>query len=342
MRLKARKKHIALLAALLAAIITALCPGCTRIEKAHTDLIAMDTVMDLTIYGPAELLPGAEELIRTLEKELSVTDGGSEIAVLNASGEAKLGENALGLVKAALEYGERTGGAFDICIFPVVRAWGFTTGEYRVPSKEELVSLLPLADSSRVHISGDTVSLDEGTMIDLGGIAKGRAADMLADYFRANGVKSAILNLGGNVLALGAKPNGADWRVGVADPFGSGNACIISCRDKAVVTSGSYQRYFEADGVTYCHIIDPSTGMPVNNGLSSVTVICSNGAEADALSTALFVMGYERASEFWRGSNDFEAVFIFSDGRIAVTEGLSESCSPDGAYADREMEIIKR
>ena len=167
-------------------------------------------------------------------------------------------------------------------------------------------------------------------MIDAGAIAKGYASDAVADIFRSYGITSGLISLGGNVCAFGSKTDGSDWNIAIQDPSSPSDpnayAGIIRCSDAFLITSGSYQRYFTENGKRYCHIIDPSTGYPADNGLSSVTVVSSSGTEGDALSTALYVMGLERASEFWRNCTDlsFEAVFITQEGKIYVTEGIAD------------------
>lgn len=328
------------LCALLTALIFALLPlsGCGGKAQTAT-LTAMDTVMTLTVYGKRELLNGCEERILDLEKKLSVTDKTSELSALNANGSAKLSDDTAELIRRALALCAETDGALDITIYPVVRAWGFTAGEYRVPSDAELAALLELVDYGKAELEGNECRLPGGTLIDLGAVAKGYTADVLAAYLRENGVKSAILNLGGNVYALGSRPDGKPWRVGIADPFGEDYAAVVSVTDKAVVTSGGYQRFFEQDGVTYQHIIDPATGHPVDNGLASVTIIGDEGLVCDALSTALFVMGLDRASEFWRAHGGFDAVFIDADGGIYITEGLEACLSLTGSG---NADIIRR
>lgn len=169
--------------------------------------------------------------------------------------------------------------------------------------------------------------------IDLGSIAKGYTGNRLVELLSENGVKNALLNHGGNVHVLGTKPDGTPWRVAVADPNGDVYAGVVEVVDKAVVTSGGYERYFELDGIRYHHIIDPTTGYPANNSFLPGTIVGSDGAVCDALATALFVMGPERAAEFWKGSDDFEAVFITTDG-ICITEGLEDVLSPFGDYND--------
>lgn len=164
-------------------------------------------------------------------------------------------------------------------------------------------------------------------MLDLGALAKGYTGDELMEIFHENGVKSAIVSLGGNVQALGKKPDGSLWKVAVRNPFSpETDMCTVEIEGKAVITSGSYERYFTGeDGVDYCHIIDPKSGRPVHNGLVSVTVIGESGTECDALSTALFVMGADGAVEFWRKNGDFELILVSDDGKIMYTEGLEGS-----------------
>lgn len=318
-----------------------LLPACKRTGKNSRTFLAMDTVMDISVYGDAAALDKAENLITALEKALSVTDGKSEIHALNSAGSAAVSETALDIIRSALTLAERTRGAFDPTVYPLVRAWGFTTGEHRVPDEAEITALLKKIDYRKVALSGSTVTLPEGGMLDLGGIAKGCAADRIVELFRKEGVKSALINLGGNVQTLGKKPGGEDWNIAVNDPCG-GYALILSAADCAVVTSGGYERNFTENGVTYCHIIDPSTGRPAESGLLSVTVVAESGTTADALSTALYVMGLEKGVEFYRSSDDFEAVFITADGEMYLTEGLSDRYSAKGRFENAEINVIKR
>lgn len=299
--------------------------GCEqRKEPCTATFFAMDTVMEITVYGDRSLLAQAEEIVGDMERRLSVTDDGSEIAALNRGGSGSISGDTEELLIQALDLCERSGGALDISIYPLVRAWGFTTGEYRVPKMEELTRLLTVVDYRKVRLGKGEAVLPSGMEIDMGGVAKGWAGDQILDAFRKNGVKSALLNLGGNVQALGAKPDGSPWRVAVRSPSGEGYVGAVEIIDKAVITSGGYQRFFEKDGKAYHHIIDPATGGPVDNGMLSVTVVGDKGVVCDGLSTALFVMGQERAVAFWRGCGDFEAVFITEEG-IFITEGLKDA-----------------
>ena len=323
-------KHMFVFA--LALILLAGCaPAPAQAEPAaeHT-FFAMDTVMTLRLYegGNEALLDRAEDRVKELESLLSVTDEGSEIYALDHQGKASLSPDTADLLAAALDLCGRTGGALDISIYPVLRTWGFTTGEYAVPSEEVIAALLPLADYAQVELNGSAASLSDGMEIDLGSVAKGYTGDALARLLKENGVTSALLDLGGNIQAVGAKPDGSPWRVGIRDPEGDGNVGVAEVTDKAVVTSGGYERYFEQDGVRYWHILDPETGKPARSGLASVTVVGENGLLCDALSTALFVMGLDQALDHWRQYRDFEAIFVSEDGSVTITAGLESSFTP--------------
>lgn len=313
----------------LALVLLAGCtPAPAQAEPtAERTFFAMDTVMTLRLYagGGEDLLAQAQNRVEELEALLSVTGGDSEIYALDHQGKASLSPDTADLLAAALDLCERTGGALDISIYPVLRTWGFTTGEYAVPSEETISALLPLVDHTQVELNGSTASLPEGMEIDLGSVAKGYTGDLLAGLLRENGVTSALLDLGGNIQAIGAKPDGSPWRVGIRDPEGEGNLGVAEVIDQAVVTSGGYERYFEQDGVRYWHILDPKTGTPAHSGLVSVTVVGDSGTICDGLSTALFVMGLDKALDHWRQYQDFEAVFVSEDGSITITAGLQSN-----------------
>lgn len=318
--------------------------GCGDAEKDvySATVFAMDTAMELTVYGNENILDDAEELISELESKLSTTESESDIYKLNHNGGGEVSADTYELLKSALELCERSDGALDISIYPVVQAWGFTTGDNRVPTSNELKKLLRLVDYRKIQLDENkNVILSPGMEIDLGSVAKGYTSNRIVELLKENGVTSALLNLGGNVHAVGTKSDGSAWKVAVADPVGDGYAGVVEVADKAVITSGGYQRYFEQNGVRYHHIIDPKTGYPADNGLLSVTVVGSDGAVCDALSTALFVMGPDKAVEFWRDNGDFEAVFITADG-ICVTEGLEDTFSPLGDYQNNDVTVLYR
>ena len=308
---------------------------------AERTFFAMDTVMTLRLYqgGGEDLLDQAQGRVEKLEALWSVTDANSELYALDHRGEASLSPDTADLLAAALSMCGRTDGALDISIYPVLRSWGFTTGEYAVPSEETIAALLPLVDYTRVELHGSNAALPGGMEIDLGSVAKGYTGDQLADLLRENGVTSALLDLGGNIQAVGAKPDGSPWRVGIRDPEGDGNLGVVEVIDQAVITSGGYERYFEQDGVRYWHILDPESGKPARNGLSSVTVIGDDGLTCDALSTALFVMGLDKALDHWRQYQDFEAVFVSQDGSVTITAGLEERFTL--GQSDRTLTVVQ-
>lgn len=331
-------------ALLSAAFLLTGCSGAPAQEPETATFFAMDTAMDFTVYGDAALLDEAETLIGSLEEQVSVTDEHSDIYAIDHTGSGSLSGNAAELMEQALELCRRTGGALDISVYPIVRAWGFTTGGYQVPDEETIQSLLPLVDYTQIQYDAATgvVALPEGMEIDLGSVAKGYAGQLAAQMLREHGVQSALLNLGGNVQTVGAKPDGSPWQIGIKDPQGEDAMMVLSVEDQAVVTSGGYERYFEQDGQTYWHIMDPSTGHPADSGLISVTIVGDEGVVCDGLSTALFVMGLEKAADLWAQSGDFGAVFVTASGEVYITEGLQDRFALTEQYADTPVSVIER
>ena len=331
-------------ALLSAAFLLTGCSGAPAQEPETATFFAMDTAMDFTVYGDAALLDEAETLIGSLEEQVSVTDEHSDIYAIDHTGSGSLSGNAAELMEQALELCRRTGGALDISVYPIVRAWGFTTGSYQVPDEETIQSLLPLVDYTQIQYDAATgvVTLPEGMEIDLGSVAKGYAGQLAAQMLREHGVQSALLNLGGNVQTVGTKPDGSPWQIGIKDPQGEDAMMVLSVEDQAVVTSGGYERYFEQDGQTYWHIMDPSTGHPADSGLISVTIVGDEGVVCDGLSTALFVMGLEKAADLWAQSGDFEAVFVTASGEVYITEGLRDRFALTEQYADTPVSVIER
>lgn len=326
-------------------------PGCAAggsRAPLRTEVFAMDTVMTLSVYGQSpergrEILRLAAAQIQELERLFSVTDENSEVYRANHSQgmPTPLSAPTKELLEDALDLCAATDGALDVTVYPIVRAWGFTTGAYRVPEEEEVKSLLSQVDYTKIKIDGAALTLPAGMELDLGAVAKGFAGDRLMDLFRTEGVDSAIVELGGNVQALGRKPDGSPWQVALQAPEG-GYAGVLEVVDKAVVTSGGYQRFFEQDGRRYIHIIDPKTGRPADTGLASVTAVAESGVMGDGLSTALFVMGREKAEAFWRAHEGFEFILLAEEGGAVVTEGLEESFHLYGEWRGRTVEVIRR
>lgn len=256
----------------------------------------MDTAMEFTVYGEANLLDEAKSIICSVEEQVSVTDEHSVLYTIDHTGTGKLTGNSAELMEKALELCRRTGGALDISVYSIVRAWGFTTGSYQVPDEETIQSLLPLVDYTQIQYDAATgvVTLPEGMEIDLGSVAKGYAGQLAAQMLRNSGVESALLNLGGNVQTVGAKPDGSPWQIGIKEPQGEDAMMVLSVEDQAVVTSGGYERYFEQDGQTYWHIMDPSTGHPADSGPLSVTIVGKQGIIATDSPPHCSLWGWKR------------------------------------------------
>ncbi len=331
-----------IMSVILGALTLMIVAGCIlqdRKEESETacvrQLFAMDTVMSFTAYGPGaeEAVEAAMEEIERLDALLSTGNESSEISQLNAAGSFVVSEDTQTLLKEAKEIGSLTGGLFDVTIYPLMKLWGFPTGEYRVPEKEEISNLLSFVDSSQIELNGNQVTLGEGQEIDLGGIAKGYASDRVMEIYREYGITSGMVSLGGNIETLGRKPDGTAWKIGIQNPDLSSEAAnsdillALDVENQAVITSGGYERYFEENGETYIHILDPRTGYPADAGLLSVTVVSENGMLADALSTSLFIMGLSDASAYWKtyGAEEgksFELILVDTAGTIYATEGL--------------------
>ncbi len=344
-------RHLKYIALLLALCITLLC-GCAKqapdlsAESETKTVFAMDTVMDVTAYGEnaGEAVSDAAERITELEKRFSVTLEDSDISAVNhAYGQpVEVSDDTAALLTGALEYCEATGGALDVSIYPVLKAWGFTTEEYRVPDAEELTDLLERVDYSRVSCADGAVTVPAGMEIDLGSVAKGYTGDQIMQVFRDHGVTSGMVSLGGNVQTLGSKPDGSAWRIAIQNPVGEGFVGVIEVRDEAVVTSGGYERYFEQDGETYWHIIDPATGAPAKNGVISASIVSKSGLRCDALSTALFILGQDGAEHFWREHGDFDYILVLDNGSIVVSEGIADRFTVDENWADQQLIVVKK
>ena len=293
------------------------------------DIFAMDTYMNIKAYGrEADAAAAeAEARIHELERTFSVTQEASDIRKINRAGgkPVTVSADTVSVLQTAQSMHQESGGALSISLYPVLRAWGFTTGEYRIPADDEIADLLQNVDDTQIFIENRTVRCPENMQIDLGAVAKGYTGDAVMEIMKAHQISSAVINLGGNVQTLGSKPDGSAWTVGITDPFSPDSLIgTVSVTDKAVITSGNYERYFIGNnGKRYWHILDPADGCPADRGLVSVTVIGDCGAECDALSTALFVEGTEQAVQHWRRSGDFEMILVTSDGELLLTADIA-------------------
>ena len=316
-------------------LILVACGHVHKVKETKT-LIALDTIINIETYGknakPA--LKEVEAKIFEIEEELSRTLKTSDLFLLNTK---KTLENPkpelIELLEKANDYYELTDHAFDITIATIADLWGFTKSEHQVPNKDIIEANLVNVGPKHIHIEDHKISLDAGTKLDLGGIAKGLLAKETKTIYDKYKLQSAFVNLGGDILVYGYKDNNDDWSVGIQNPYSANDtnslSAILSLHDAYIFTSGNYQRYFEVDGVRYHHIIDPKTGYPANNNLLSVSIITNleddNAIMADALSTALFVMGQEEAINLWHRNQDlFDVIIINNENEVLATKNLED------------------
>lgn len=321
----------------IAILLLALC-GCSSSSASSTtgnltqtrEFFAMDTFMSVKAYGVTSdsVVEEAESEVLRLEKLFSVTDTESDIYKINSNSgsNVEVSDDTATLIKKANDISAKTNGATDISIYPILKEWGFTTGEYKVPDNITLQDLLANVDYTKIQVTDNIVTIPEGYEIDLGSIAKGYTGDKIIKLLKDNGVNSALINLGGNVQTMGTKPDGSKWSVAIKNPINQeSEICIVKVADKAVITSGSYERYFSIDNRKYWHIIDPETGKPADNGLISVTIIGDSGTFCDSLSTSLFVMGTEKAIDYAKENTDIDVILVTDEMEIFITDDIADN-----------------
>lgn len=318
-----KKRILGALCALIL-LIAVILSSCASTEPRSASFQSMDTLMTVKVYGgDKDLCDRLQQRVTELDALLDATDENSDIYQLNQNGKADVSDDTAALLERSLQLSEKLDPAFDITIYPAVKAWGFTTGDYRIPDDDELKQLAAKIDDTAVQSDNNTYTLPAGVMLDLGAVAKGYAADQCDAILKEGHADAAVLNLGGTVKLYGKKPDGKRFSVGVADPDNpAGYFGYLSCEDGVVATSGGYERYFERDGKRYIHILDPATAKPVENGIQSVTICCDDGTAADALSTALFVMGLDKATAYYRAHPDFDFIILTDDHSVYLTEGV--------------------
>jgi thiamine biosynthesis lipoprotein len=307
--------------------------GCGKVLPARSEFV-LGTVCTVNLYreGTADIYDAVFSRLRGIEAAMSTTLADSEVARINQNAgimPVKAGEDLIAVLSAALRYAELSGGAFDPTIGPLVKLWGIGTGQARVPGEEEIRGALALVNWHDLLIDPEagTVFLRKaGMSLDLGAIAKGYAADEAAEILKSAGISGALIDLGGNIYALGTKADGAPWRIAVQDPRDERGAYIgvLELEEKTVVTSGVYERFLERDGRRYHHILSTSDGYPADTGLLSVTVIADASMDADALSTVLFALGYDKARPLVDSLENVEAVFVFEDLSVRLSPGALE------------------
>lgn len=307
----------------------------------------MDTKMTVKVYGEGapEAAREAKERLQALDALWSATSEGSDVVRLNSgAGEAvALAPETMRLLRLSEVVREETKGALDVTLLPLLKLWGFSGGVHRVPTAEEIEAARALTGAGKLKLdeAAGTARLEKGSSVELGAVAKGYAGELVAAELKSRGVRSALLDLGGNIETIGMREGGTPWRVGLRNPFGGALLGTVEVADAAVVTSAIDQRFFTDEaGNHYWHILDPATGKPAASGLASATVVAKSGGRADALSTALFVMGAARAAAFWHERQDFDMVLVGMDGHVWITEGLLDRFSA-GEGLTGEAEVIR-
>lgn len=321
---------------LIAVFLVALLSSCSinKDNPYEATGFGMGTVISQKVYGANSKKAANEafEKIKFLEELMTINAPGGDINKLNnnaGKGYTELSPETISALKSALEISNLSRGAFDITVAPIVKLWGIGTETPKIPSTDEIGELLPLIDYKNVLIDEkkSLASLGrQGQMVDLGGIAKGYAGDAVIEIYKKNSIRSALINLGGNVAVLGSRPDGSPWSIGIQNPRGANGSYIgtIKVSDKSVVTSGDYERYFEKDGKRYHHIFDPKTGKPAVSELMSVTIVADSCTDADVLSTAAFVLGLDKGMQLIKHYGHAGAIFITADKKIYITEGLEK------------------
>lgn len=290
-------------------------------NEVKREFFAMDTFVSAKVKGFAakDAAGGISTLVRELDsKQLSRYTSGTEISRINSEAETVLSDEVRDYITELLEVGKMSGGKFDIALGAVSDLWSFNDSP-RVPSTDELTEALSRSGSDKLSLSGNTLTRADGCIIDLGSAGKGIALDKVKSYLSDKKISSAVVSVGGSVLLYGK----GSFNVGVRDPWGDAGRSVMTVKLGAgcVSTSGSYERCFEQGGKRYHHILDPDTGLPVENGLVSVTVISDSGLLSDALSTACFVLGAEGGAKL-AAKYGCEAIFITENKKVICTDGI--------------------
>jgi thiamine biosynthesis lipoprotein len=293
---------------------------------------ALGTINKLTLYDGeiAVAINEAMDRVYDIDDKMSVFKEESCISKINRNAGGlpqKVSKDTYYVIERAKYFSELTLGLFDPTIRPLVGLWGINTRHARVPNKNEIITALKLVNYKDIVLNNSdyTVKLNNDKQcLDLGAIAKGYAADEVKIILMKNNVKSAIIDLGGNIFAMGGRPDGSHWTIGIQDPLSFQGDYIgtTNVTDKSIVTSGDYERYFVSNEKKYHHIIDSRTGYPSENGIISVTIISDNSIEGDALSTCAYIMGIKKGLKLIESLKGIDAIFITKDKRVYTTEGL--------------------
>ncbi|GAA0178139.1 FAD:protein FMN transferase [Clostridium sediminicola] len=292
----------------------------------------LGTYISIKLYDKSsdDMFTDMFNILNDIEEKMSINIEESEVSKINKNAgksPVMVSHETFEVIKRGEYYSNLSEGNFDITIGPLVQLWGIGSESAKVPSQKEIDKATSKIDYTKILIDEEkqTIQLsEEGMVIDLGGIAKGYAADKIAEYLESKDVNSAIINLGGNIFALGNKTTGEKWGIGVQNPFDSRGDyfAILKVSNKSIVTSGVYERFLEVDGKTYHHILSPFTGYPVDNKLMSVTIIADNSIDADGLSTTLFTLGIDKGMNLIESLNGVDAIFVNSDKKVFISSGI--------------------
>ncbi|MCL2180821.1 MAG: FAD:protein FMN transferase [Treponema sp.] len=303
--------------------------SCGNVESSRSEF-ALGTVCTITLFehGKSRVYDDIFNRIREIENIMSVNIPASDINSVNASAgtaPVRVHDDLFNVIESAYYYADLSRGAFDPSVGPLVSLWGINSANPRIPSRAEIRETLPLINWRNIELDTETKSVflkQRGMSLDLGAIAKGYAADEAAAAARRAGIKRAMIDLGGNIVIIGRRKDKNPWRVGIQNPDGNRGSVVglVRTPEASVVTSGIYERFFEQDGTRYHHIFSPSSGYPADNELASVTIITQNSMIADALSTAVFALGYEQGSLLLERLRGVQAVFVFKDRSIRTTK----------------------
>ncbi|HAK45839.1 MAG TPA: thiamine biosynthesis protein ApbE [Spirochaeta sp.] len=313
--------------------------GAKELTLESANFFALGTTCTVSIYGGTdEQFTAVENLILDIENRMSVNIKDSEISLVNAAAGqnfVKVSSDVYKVITAGIRFSELSGGTFDISIGPLVQLWDIGGGGDRIPADEDIAAAVTLVDYTRVKFNPQTKESEEsiflpvnGMALEPGGIAKGYAADAAAEYLTGDDVESALINFGGNVLTIGSKADGSNWRIGIQNPDSSRGDYIgiVSVAGKAVVTSGKYERFLiGADGRRYHHILNTEDGYPVENGIAQVSIISTDSMTADAMSTTVFSLGTEEGLGLVESMDGVEAIVVLESGDIHLTTGLEDN-----------------
>ncbi len=298
------------------------CASREKIQKQTRFL--MDTYVTIQIPGEIDrlaIIEKAFQRIEEIDRKFNVLDSTSQLFAFNQYNQPISDPEIIKLIQKAVNVSRETNGAFDVTIYPLIKLWGFFSETPALPKKKEILDRLPDVGYDQLIVSkGRIDKKNSHTQIDLGGIAKGYAVAEAVKVIRSSGVQSALIDAGGDIYAIG-KIKGKPWKIAIRNPRGEGVIGTFDVSDLSVVTSGDYERFFEKDGVRYHHILDPKTGYPAR-GVASVTIITSDATLADALSTAVFVMGKDRGLNFLEKTELAEGVIVTDSGDIYSTKSL--------------------